>query len=75
MKLQRCEWKYRGGTNGSHWALTSCKSKWYVYLSRLIDKPYYKGCADYYDGRKCCVCGKTIKITYDDWEGVKNEIK
>lgn len=63
MSEKYCEWKYRPGTNQSHWAYTPCKSGFNP-LTRIENCDPYVGVADYYDGCECPICKKPIKIDY-----------
>ena len=63
MTESTCEWEYRPGIGNTHWALTTC-SRGFNYLSRLNLSEPAVGCADFYNGRICPICGKTIKVTY-----------
>lgn len=63
MEKEYCNWKYRPGTNNSHWAYTPCKSG-YNPLTRIKDCEPYIGVADYYNNKMCPICGKPIKIDY-----------
>ena len=61
---EHCRWIYRPGTNNSHWANTTCKPG-FNYLSRLKDgSPSSVGCANWYNGKECPICGKPIKMDY-----------
>lgn len=64
-----CRWIYRPGTDNSHWAMTTCK-KGFNYLSKLNDLESYVGVANYYNGRSCPICGKSIKMDYSIIEGI-----
>lgn len=58
-----CRWIYRPGNNNSHWAHTTCKPG-FNYLSKIIGTESKVGCADVYNGRRCPICGKNIRINY-----------
>lgn len=63
MNKKYCEWKYRPGTNQSHWAYTPCKSGFNP-LTRIENCDPYVGVADYYNNRECPICKRPIKIDY-----------
>lgn len=58
-----CRWIYRPGAYESHWARTDC-SKYMNYLSKVPACEPYVGVADYYNNKKCPLCGKAIKMDY-----------
>ena len=61
---ETCRWVYRPGKHNSCWAVGTCDHIT-RYLSKLSPKDNEKiGCADWYNGRMCPGCGKTIKIDY-----------
>lgn len=60
-----CLWTYRPGTSGSHWAYAEC-NKGFNPLTKLPDSEPYIGVADFYNGKLCPCCGKTIEINYDN---------
>lgn len=52
-----CKWVVRGGTRGTFWAYTPCKSG-FNYLSRVSKAENIKS---EYNGRICPICGKPIE--------------
>lgn len=63
MNKEHCKWIYRPGTDNSHWADTTCK-KGFNALTRIKNCEPYVGVADFYNGKKCTICGKPIQMDY-----------
>ena len=57
-----CTWVFRPGYDGIHFAKARCDGDFKELSIRIRDpKP---GCADWYNGRRCPVCRRPIKIDY-----------
>ena len=69
-----CIWIYRPGNNNSHWAKTTCK-KGFSYLSKIKKCEPYIGVADYYNNKKCHICGNPIEMDYRNLKIGKEEVK
>jgi hypothetical protein len=64
---EKCIWKYRPGTNDSHFAFTPCRPG-FNFLSKLSNSKPYVGVADYYNGYRCPICDKVIQMDYRNIE-------
>lgn len=63
--MEYCEWAVREGWGNSYWARTPCKNGFNP-LTKTNKVSQLKDC---YEGRKCPICGKPIKLkgyVFDD---------
>ena len=57
-----CTWVFRPGYDGIHFAKARCDGDFKELSIRIRDpKP---GCADWYNGRRCPVCKRPIRMDY-----------
>ena len=69
MAKEMCDWEYHpgqdNGLKGGHFAWLPCAPDGYNHLTRIGNVKTGIGVADFYNGKCCPCCGKTVKVHYN----------